>query len=439
MRIAHFDCPSGAAGDMILGALVDAGLSFEALEEGLRGLHLEGWRLERREVMKGAFRATKIEVRIDGDDAAHDHPHSHDHPHDHSHDHPHDHPHHHDHADDGHHRHDAAPSGAHPHRHLDDILALIAHSALPAPVKDSAARVFTRLGEAEARVHGTSLREVHFHEVGAVDAIVDIVGACLGLHLLGVDQVTHSALPIGGGFVTGAHGMMPVPAPATLELLKGAPVVDTGIRHELVTPTGAAILTTLGRGAGRMPAMTIAAVGSGAGTADFATPNLIRLFVGEATAADGAERVLQLETTVDDMSPQLWEGVMERLFATGALDVHLTAVTMKKGRPGILLTALAPAERIDALNRVLFEETPTIGTRWTEYRRAVLDREMVPLVTVHGEIPFKVSRLAGEVVTVTPEFEEVRRIARAQGLPVRTVLETAGAEGRRQLGGRPAQ
>jgi len=407
MRIAYFDCPSGAAGDMIMGALVDAGVPFEALRDELAKLHLPGWSLERREVMKGVFRATKVDVHVHdhdhaGDAAGHSHAHGHD-------------------------RHE------HPDRNLHSILDLIAASDLPAAVKANASRIFTRLGEAEARVHGTTVDHVHFHDVGAVDAIVDVTGACVGLHLLGVDQVHCSALPLGGGFVTGAHGRIPIPGPGTAELLKGFPVVDTGVRRELVTPTGAAILTTLARTAGAMPAMTVEAVGYGAGNMELEAPNVIRLFLGRAASSGGRETIMQVETTVDDMSPQLWEVVIERLFETGALDVYLTPVTMKKSRPGTVLTALCAPDRVTELSRVLFEESPTIGVRWTAYQRERLDREMVTLPTTYGAIPFKVSRLDGRVVTVTPEFDEVRRIARAKGLPVREVLDQARAEGRRLL------
>ena len=228
MRLAYFDCPSGAAGDMIMGALVDAGAPFQALQGELAKLRLPGFTLERREVMKGVFRATKVDVHLHGDD----HPHG---------------------DDQGRH--------GHPHRNLRSILELLAASGLHPAVKADAGRIFTRLAEAEARVHGTAVDEVHFHEVGAVDAIVDVTGACIALHLLGVDVVRCSALPVGGGFVTGAHGRMPVPGPGTAELLKGFPVVDTGVRRELVTPTGAAILTTLSASAGAMPAMTVDEIG----------------------------------------------------------------------------------------------------------------------------------------------------------------------------------
>ena len=407
MRLAYFDCPSGAAGDMVMGALVDAGCPFEALRAELAKLRLPGFTLERREVMKGVFRATKIDVHVhDHDHAGGNAGHAHGEPH-------------------GRHQ--------HPDRNLGSILALIAASDLDGPVKANAARIFTRLAEAEARVHGTTVDQVHFHEVGAVDAIVDITGACIGLHLLGVDAVHCSALPVGGGFVTGAHGRIPIPGPGTAELLKGFPVVDTGVKRELLTPTGAAILTTLSASAGTMPAMTVEAVGYGAGDMDLEAPNVLRVFLGRAADSGGRETIMQVETTVDDMQPQLWEAVMERLFDSGALDVYLTPVMMKKSRPGTVLTALCTPDKVTELSRVLFEESPTIGVRWTAYQRERLEREMVMLTTAYGDITFKVSRLEGRVLTATPEFDEVRRIARAKGLPVREVLDLARAEGRRLL------
>ena len=392
MKVAYFDCPSGAAGDMIMAALVDAGAPFEALAAQLGMLPLTGWRLVRREVMKGAFRATKVDVEIDA--AAH----------------------------------------RHAHRGLGEITAILQSSGLAPAVVDGATRIFQRLADAEARVHGTTREAVHFHEVGAVDAIVDVTGAVLALALLGVEAVYVSALPLGGGFVQGAHGRMPVPAPGTAELLRGFPVTDTGVQAELVTPTGAAILTTLARPAPRAPRMVVHAVGYGAGTRDLPeTPNVLRCFVGEAEGREGSETILQLETTIDDMSPQLYEPLIDRLFEAGALDVFLTPVIMKRSRPGTVLTALAPRERLDAVQRVIFEESPTLGVRFTEWQRTTLAREVVPLSTTYGVIPFKVSRLAGRVVTVTPEFADVARIARDKALPVREVLDQARAEGRRLL------
>ena len=399
MRIAYFDCPSGAAGDMILGALVDAGVPFDALERELARLPLGGYALERREVMKSAFRATKVEVRVQ--EPA---------------------------------RGPGEGTGGHPERTLADVLEVIDGARFPDGVRDNARRIFTRLAEAEARVHGTTVERVHFHDVGAIDAIVDVAGACIGLHLLGVDAVHCSALPIGGGTVRGPHGRIPVPAPGTAELLRGFPVVDTGVKRELVTPTGAAILTALAVSAGKMPAMTVDRIGYGAGTLDLETPNVVRLFLGETAEAGAVETVAQVETTIDDMSPQLYEPLMERLFAAGALDVYLTPVLMKKSRPGVVVTALCEPGRAALLARVCFEESTTIGVRWTTYQRERLPRETVPVDTSLGPIRFKVSRLDGRAVTVTPEFDDVRRAAAASGLPVREALERAREEGRRLLG-----
>ncbi|MGH7373896.1 MAG: nickel pincer cofactor biosynthesis protein LarC, partial [Candidatus Rokuibacteriota bacterium] len=340
---------------MILGALVDAGAPFDALERDLACLGLEGYRLERHEVMKAGFRATKVDVHV---------------------------------HEGGHH---------HPERTLAAILGLIEGGRLAPPVKERAARIFRRLAEAEARVHGTTVERVHFHDVGAVDAIVDVTGACIGLHLLGIEAVHVGALPVGGGFVQGPHGRIPVPGPATAELLKGFPTIDTGVRRELVTPTGAAVLTTLAAGAGAMPAMHVRAVGYGAGTMDLDTPNVLRLFVGETAVAAPTETILQVETTVDDMSPQLYEPLLERLLEVGALDVFLTPVIMKRSRPGVVLTALCEPARVADLSRVLFEESSTIGVRWTAYQRERLEREMVRLTTAYGPVSFKVSRLEGRV------------------------------------------
>jgi pyridinium-3,5-bisthiocarboxylic acid mononucleotide nickel chelatase len=392
-RVVYFDCPSGAAGDMIMGALVDAGVPLADLRAELRKLPLEGWELTAHEVRRGAFRATKVEVEIGSD--VH-----------------------------------------HPHRSLGDILAILDASAIDSTVKQRAARVFTRLADAEARAHGTTRDEVHFHDVGAVDAIVDVTGAVVGLALLGSPSVHVSALPIGGGFVDGPHGRMPVPGPGTAELLRGFPLVDTGVRAELVTPTGAAILTTLAEGAGRMPSMVLDAVGYGAGTKDFQDrPNVLRCFVGHGSSTGERETIVQVETTIDDMSPQLYEPLVDRLFEAGALDVVLAPVIMKRSRPGIVLTALARPDGLEAVKRVLFEESSTIGVRWSEWQRTALDREIVTLATVHGPIPFKVSRLEGRIVTVTPEFADVTRIARERGVPVREVLDQARSEGRRLLQG----
>jgi uncharacterized protein (TIGR00299 family) protein len=389
MKLAYFDCPSGAAGDMIMGALVDAGAPFESLRAEIDKLGLHGWRLVRREVRKGAFRALKVDVEID--------------------------------------------AGHHPHRSLADIVAILDGSTLDRAIRDRARRIFARLAEAEARVHGTTVEAVRFHDVGAVDAIIDVTGSVVALALLGIEEIHVSALPLGGGCVTGAHGRIPIPAPGTVELLRGFPVVDTGVAAELVTPTGAAILTTLASGAGRMPAMRLRGVGYGAGTRDFDVPNIVRCFVGEAEAAACEEAITQMETTIDDMSPQLYEPLMERLLEAGALDVFLTPVVMKRSRPGVVVTVLCATDAVQQLCRIVFEESSTIGVRWSEWRRARLARTMVTLPTAYGPIAFKVSRLGDRVLTVTPEFSDVARIARDQALPVREVLDQARADARRQL------
>jgi uncharacterized protein (TIGR00299 family) protein len=391
VKVVYFDCPSGASGDMILGALIDAGAPLQALRAELAKLGLPGFTLEARDVRRGAFRATKADVVLD-------------------------------------------EQVRHHHRQLRDILAILGASQLPPAVIAGAARIFSRLAEAEARVHGTGIEEVHFHDVGAVDAIVDVTGAVIALHLLGAEGVHISALPVGGGFVEGPHGRMPVPGPGAAELLRGFPVVDTGVRSELVTPTGAAILTTLASGSGRMPSMTVERIGYGAGTKDLPnTPNILRCFVGETTDAPSPETVAQLETTIDDMNPQLYEPLMDRLFEAGALDVFLTPVIMKRSRPATVLTALCPKDKVNDLSRVLFEESSTIGVRWTEVSRTRLDREILTITTDYGPLPFKVSRLNGRIVTVTPEFADIVRLAQSKSLPVREVLAQAHSAARKHL------
>ena len=391
MKVVYFDCPTGAAGDMIMACLIDAGAPLDRLREELAKLRLSGWELRVREVMKGPFRATKVDVDIDRQ--------------------------------------------AHQvHRSLSDILAILGASTLAPKIREDAERIFTRLADAEARAHGTTREAVHFHDVGAVDAIVDVVGGVLALSLLGIESVHCSALPIGGGVVNGPHATIPMPGPGTAELLRGFPVVDTGVKAELVTPTGAAMLTTLAVNAGRMPDMTVASVGYGAGTMDLPTiPNMLRCFVGETSPEQGDQTVVQLETTIDDMSPQLYEPLMERLFEAGALDVFLTPVIMKRGRPGTVLTALCGPGLVGELSRLLFEESTTIGVRWSERRRARLERTMLTVQTSYGAVSCKVSSFEGRVITVTPEFAEVARIAREKSLPAREVLDQARAEARREV------
>ncbi|HSE96561.1 MAG TPA: nickel pincer cofactor biosynthesis protein LarC [Methylomirabilota bacterium] len=393
MRIAYFDCAAGASGDMILGALVDAGYPLAALQSSLAALAVDGWRVDARAVERGGLHGMHLVVETASD------------------------------------------------RRFPDLQAMLAPletSALPARVKAGAEAIIRRLAEAESRVHRVPTEAVHFHEVGALDTLVDVVGAVAGLEALGIDRVHVSALPLGGGSVNTAHGRLPVPAPATAELLRGFPVYDNGVRAELVTPTGAAILTTLAT-PGPAPAMMLDTIGWGAGTRELAIPNLLRVLIGPVAAGSTGEGVgetealVTVETTIDDMSPQLYEPLMERLLEAGALDVYLTPVVMKRSRPGVVLTALVAPEHTGELADILFRETPTIGVRWSEGRRRRLPRELIRRETPLGPVTFKVSRLNGRVVTVTPEFAEVRRIARERGLPVREALAQAHAAGRQLI------
>ena len=388
MKIAYFDCFSGASGDMLLGALVDSGLELARLEAELRRLPLPDWSITAEKTKKKGIAATQIRV------------HTHEH---------------------------------HPHRGLSEILRIIgeARSAgLSARAADRAAAIFTRLGEAEAKIHNVPVESIHFHEVGAVDAIVDIVGACAGFDLLGIEQFYASPLNVGAGRVEAAHGVMPVPAPATAELVRGAPTYSTGIERELLTPTGAAILTTLVHQFGPLPAIKVHSIGYGAGSADLpGQANVVRMFIGEANAAALAhdETIAIIEASVDDMNPQVYAYFAERALEMGALDASSSPQQMKKGRPGQLITVLAPPDRADALVELFFRETTTIGVRTWEARRRVLAREIVRVETPYGPVQVKVSRSNGRVLNASPEFEDCRRIALERGAPLKQVLAAASA------------
>jgi uncharacterized protein (TIGR00299 family) protein len=389
-RLVYFDCASGASGDMLLGALVDLGLPIDSLRQELAKLPLGGYRLEARAVDRSGLRATKVDVIIDQDM----HHHQHEHPH------------------------------GHDHRGLRDILDLIGRSTLDTAVKERAAALFRRLAEAEAAVHGTSPEEVHFHEVGAVDSIVDIVGGVCGLAWLGADGFAASALNVGTGAVTMSHGTFPVPPPATARLLNGVPVYGAG-EGELLTPTGALLVTAYATAYGPLPAVRLEGVGHGAGSRDTpGRPNVLRIIVGEE-AAGASERVLVLETEIDDMPAQLYGPLMDHLLAAGALDVFYTAVQMKKGRPGLLVTVLCDPSRREALEEVLFTETTTLGVRRQEWERTALERDRVTVETVHGTVAIKRGRRGGRVYNAQPEFEDCRRIAEARGVPVKEVWAAA--------------
>jgi pyridinium-3,5-bisthiocarboxylic acid mononucleotide nickel chelatase len=391
-RIAYFDCFSGISGDMVLGALVDAGADLRTIEAELRKLGLEGWSISAEKVKRGAVFATQVKV---------------------------------------------GTSEGHHHRGLSIILGRIDKAGLAPRAADRARRVFTRLAEAEAKVHNMPVEEVHFHEVGAVDSIVDIVGASIGFELLGIDEFACSALDVGAGQVKTAHGLLPVPAPATAELLRGAPMYTSGIARELVTPTGAAIATTLSTRYAQIPEMTLRAVGYGAGSADLTEKaNVLRILIGENATSEAGEHwdapVSVIETNLDDMSPQIYGYFVERALAAGALDVFSTAVQMKKNRPGVLLTILCDAAHTARLIDLVFRETTTIGVRTYDVRRKVLDRELVPVATPFGEVRVKISRMNGSVLSATPEYEDCQRLAAEKGIPLKQVIAAASFEFQKQ-------
>jgi len=362
-------------------------------------------------VRKAGFAAARVEVHVHGQDAGAAHgvevrPHHH-HGHDHAHHHHHEHKH-------EHHHHEATRTYA-------EVRAIIEAGELPDPVREQALAVFHRLAEAEAKVHGATLDAVHFHEVGAVDSIVDIVGVALALHLLGVERVSASPVPTGSGTVTAAHGVMPVPAPATAELLRGIPLRAMEADGELTTPTGAAILAALATEFGPLPAMRVASLGYGAGRKDLAFPNVTRVFIGEAADLSEATAVSVIEANLDDQSPELYHYVMERLFDAGALDVYLQPVLMKKGRPAQVLTVLCRPEALDSLVEILFAETTTFGIRYSERRRVVLQREWLTVAVSGGEVRVKVGRRGGRLQTLSPEYEDCRQLAASAGRPLKWV------------------
>jgi uncharacterized protein (TIGR00299 family) protein len=382
MTTAYFDCFSGAAGDMIVGALVDAGADATVLQERLTALPVAGYHLSFEKIAKQGFASTKFVVDLDQTEKQ-------------------------------------------PHRHLKHIVQILDESSLSESVKDKTKAIFTRLAEAEAKVHGSTIEKVHFHEVGAVDAIVDVTGAVIALELLGVDRVLCSEVPVGSGTVKCDHGIMPVPAPATAELLRGVPIAACEEPGELTTPTGAAILTALSESFGPMPAMTINAIGFGAGTRDGKTrPNVLRVMLGESAEIGEVDEIVSLEANLDDMTPEVLSFALDRLLAGGALDVYTQPILMKKGRSAWLLTVLAEPAQVAALERIMFAETTTFGVRRSVMRRSKLSRRQESVETPYGAIRMKIGE-RGDVVTVAPEYEDCRAAAEAVGASLQDVMASA--------------
>jgi len=384
MKLAYFDCFSGISGDMTIAALVDAGCNLELLRFGLEGLQISGSTISAEKVWKNGMSATHVLVVTEDQTK---------------------------------------------HRSLSAILEIFEKSQLSESVRKRAAAIFRKLGEAEASVHDVAIEKIHFHEVGAVDAIVDIVGACIGFDALGIEKFACSPLNVGGGTAKMAHGILPVPAPATAKLLQGKPTFSNGVQRELVTPTGAAIVSTLCDTFGPQPQMTVSSIGYGAGSIDLERqPNVVRIMIGEAAdkvIAGFDEEISVIEANLDDMNPQIYGYFLEKALAAGALDVYTTPVQMKKNRPGTLLTLLCKPQDTNSLMSLVFAETTTFGARTYRAQRRTLPRESVSVHTQFGDVRVKLSRLNGRILHVAPEFDDCRKLAVEKNIPLQQIIGEA--------------
>ena len=381
MRIAYFDCFSGASGDMILGSLIDAGLSLRGLREELKKLRIPTIRLKAKKVLKAGISATQ--VIVEGRDEKRS------------------------------------------HRNLKEILRIVERSGVEAEVKKRSEEIFKRIAFVESKIHQTPMEEIHFHELGGLDSIVDIVGSVWGLEQLRIEKIHVSKVNVGAGFVKCEHGILPVPAPATLALMEGKPIYSSGVERELLTPTGAAILTTLGSEFGPIPSIHVERIGYGAGRDNLLHPNLLRLIIGTSASTSGNEKVVVIETNIDDMNPQFYDYIMEKLLAMNVLEVFLTPILMKKNRPGTLLTVIGPSENRPAITEFLLKETTTLGLRWHEEERAKAEREILTKETRYGKIRFKLARWEGRVVNISPEYEDCKKLALKKGVPLKDIFEEA--------------
>ncbi len=378
-RIAFFDCFSGISGDMCLGAVVDAGAALSNIKEGLRKIHIQDYDIKAKKVLRNGISATKVDVVTRKSEA----------------------------------------------KKWKDIEKIIKTSSLSDKIKQKGLYIFKKLFEAEAKIHGKSLNNVHLHELGAVDCIVDVFGTLIGLDIIGIEKIYVSPINLGSGSVKTEHGLLPVPAPATLELLKNYSIYSSDIAFELTTPTGAAIIVGLDAKTSSIPEMIIQKTGYGAGGKDFThMPNTLRILVGEEPAISNSNNfVTMIETNIDDMSPQIYEHVMEKLFKAGALDVFLENIIMKKGRPAVKLSIMAEEKDIERLSKILFEETTTIGLRIYKAQRKTLDREIKKIKTKYGDVRIKISRLKGNTVNISPECEDLKAISKNMKIPLKKVAE----------------
>ena len=378
MKILYFDCFSGISGDMIIGALIDLGLDIKFLEKDLRKLKLKDYRIESKKVIKNGISATKFDVIVKN---IHDE-----------------------------------------ERNIEEINKIIENSKVDDNIKGIIKEIFLKIANAEAKIHNKSINKIHFHEVGAIDTIIDVAGSVICLKKLGIERVYCSKLNVGTGFVEFSHGKFPVPAPATAEILKEVPVYHNNIEFELVTPTGAAIITSLTEKFGEMPSMKIEKIGYGAGTKDLGQPNVLRVFLGDMDR-EGNEIINVIETNIDNMNPEIYPYVIDRLIENGALDAYLTSIIMKKGRTAIKLTALAEEKYTDKLCNIIFDETTTLGIRIYPARRKKLEREIKTVKTKYGNVRVKISKLNDEIKNISPEYEDCVNIAKKNKIPLKKVYE----------------
>ncbi len=390
MHIAYFDCFSGISGDMIIGALIDAGLDLHQLNEELKKLKMGGYTLNAKKTTRRGIAGTRFSVDADND---------------------------------------------HVERHLKDIEKILDHSDLGDDIKDRSKAIFRELADVEAKIHNCSPGEIHFHEIGAMDSIIDTVGSLIGLKLLGIETVYASRIPVGTGFVECDHGTLPLPAPASLELLKGIPIYASGIEKEIVTPTGIVILKHMAKSFGFIPAMRIHQIGYGAGGRDLKIPNLLRVWIGESEEKREYEEdeVILIETNIDDMNPEFFGYTSEKLFEKGALDVFTTPIFMKKNRPGTLLSVLISSDKLDEMLSIIFAETTSLGIRLQRLERRKLPRELLTVETPFGSVRVKVIRVGEEIRNISPEYEDCKEIAAKQGVPLRKVYEDAEAAAKKLL------